>query len=119
MWATPLAGDLVADETRTEDALRAMDRTDDAWAIAARRGRAWRALIDSPPDVRRAAKDGDGASALRLACEHDCLRAVRWLVDNFSLTAADARSRDNHALRLACANGHLDAGALAHRENSG
>ena len=110
MWATPLAGDLVADETRTEDALRLA--CENGHLDTAR----WltKKFALTAADARR-----NGNYALRWACANGHLDAARWLTKKFALTPADARSWNNHALRLACANGHLDAGALAHRENSG
>jgi hypothetical protein len=44
---------------------------------------------------------------LQNLCRFGRLTTAQWLVNTFSLTAADARAQDNAALRYICANGHL------------
>ena len=41
------------------------------------------------------------------ACLEGHLEVAQWLAAHFNLTAADARTHDNFALRHACAEGHL------------
>jgi Ankyrin repeat len=60
----------------------------------------------------------DAQGALYLFCRQGDIAAVTWLVDRFALTADDARSRNNSALRCACQGGHQTTAAwLADRFN--
>jgi Ankyrin repeats (3 copies) len=49
----------------------------------------------------------DAPRALVIFCHRGDVAAATWLADRFELTAADARTADNWALRQACYRGHL------------
>ena len=50
--------------------------------------------------------------ALQRLCEQGHTASVRWLVHAFNLTAADARTWNNDALRTACSTGNLAVARL-------
>ena len=43
-----------------------------------------------------------------MAAENGHVEVLRFLKNEFGLTADDARANDNEALRMAAANGHID-----------
>lgn len=69
-----------------------------------------RRIASEPPGLGTAdARECYGPySNLAWACGKGHLAFAQWLVAHFSLTAADARANDNHALRAACSGGHLE-----------
>jgi hypothetical protein len=58
---------------------------------------------DAPQEVLR--------KALTSACKSGHTATVQWLVKKFTLTADDARAKDNLALQLACKGGHIATAA--------